>query len=196
MRAFQWLLLAAALGGGTASAQVLQNPDFSDSSGWELRSGGPSGTARILGGFLELSVFFPADQAQARQRCTSTAYQRTVEVDVDDLGLGTTRFEIGWENEAGTDGDYELITHAGTASATTTDASFTHVVFRADGERLGAAAQALDNVRVAEVNLPTPADLSDFLLEKGPEPPLADANGDGQKDVADIVTVVNETHAP
>ncbi len=184
-----WLIVLSGLA-LAAPAQCIQNPDFTTGGGWSLTSGGSAGTARVLGGFLEISVSFSTDFARARQECSSTAYARTVSVDIGDLGIGTVGVEIGWENAAGTDGDYVLVTQAGTAEATTTNPNFRHIIFRAERPRMGAAAQSLDNVVVTEGIEPTPENITNHLLEAGPEPANADRNGDGEVDAADIVMAV------
>jgi hypothetical protein len=185
------LLLSLAI--PPAWGDCIQNPGFDFPSGWQLTQGGPSGVARIAGGFLEVSVLSPLDTAQARQRCTSTAPERQVLVEVDDLGMGTVRFEIGWENEAGTGGEYTLITSAGVASAITTEPGFDHIVFRADGTRIGASAQMLDNVVVIEETTPLLDRIIDYLLTGEPDPPPDhwDQNGDGVVDIADVVDLLN-----
>jgi hypothetical protein len=192
-------LLTLTLVPAISAAPCIQNGDFSlGPQGWNLNQGGTSGTARISGGFLELSVSFANDYAEARQTCNSTAFMRTVTVDVDDLGLGTTRFQMGWGASDGTNADLETISSDGSHSVTTSDPTRDTIIFRADRLVLGVpSAQALDNVVVVEVTREqvTNCITSEIIETNHTALVDTDFNGDMVTDAADLVTFINEANS-
>jgi hypothetical protein len=197
------LLVCPALG----QLPCIQNPNFNTSDGWNLTRGGLSGVAEVRGvltsdPWLELSVSFPSDFAEARQTCVSTAPRRTLTLEVRNPAneppqLDVTDFLMGWGTGDGTLGDSVLADSWGFHSVTTTNPAWNTVILFADGTQIGPSAQAVDNVQVNGVPIAEfTSGMADFLVTGEGEPEDADFNGDGDMDVADIVAAVNAAPNP